>query len=214
MKKIQNLSHLAMITLLLVTSCTLKKRLYMTGFQINYKKERLGAYEHQIANKEKFNAYNKIKIELIDHKNDVIQSKKIIDRKEVNLTATIDNEAIKIQKDEKFISNPTLNSENSFPQINSTFKTGFVKGLQIASKNAGEPKTNGLAIASMILGILSFLTFYGAFLFGLLAIIFGAIALKKIKSFPDNFKGKGMAKAGLICGIVALGLIIIVVATA
>ena len=67
MKKIQNLSHLAMITLLLVTSCTLKKRLYMTGFQINYKKERLGAYEHQIANKEKFNAYNKIKIELIDH---------------------------------------------------------------------------------------------------------------------------------------------------
>ena len=55
-----------------------------------------------------------------------------------------------------------------------------------------ERRTSGLAIASLILGILGI---------SLLAIIFGAIALNQMGKDP-NLSGKGMAIAGLILGIV------------
>lgn len=73
-------------------------------------------------------------------------------------------------------------------------------------------KNNALATTSMILGILSLISWYFSFIMGLLAIIFGAIALRKIKSNPNEYKNKGMAKAGLILGIVSIGLWIIILA--
>ena len=72
-----------------------------------------------------------------------------------------------------------------------------------STDNDNQPKTNTLAIASMILGILSlvcccigFYPFMAIFpiVSGVLAIVFGA-ASRKGKS------GNGFATAGLICGI-------------
>jgi len=77
----------------------------------------------------------------------------------------------------------------------------------------GQSPSNGLAITSMVLGILSlvfnsccsllccFFTLLGAAL-GIAAIITGFIALNKVKDGTGG--GRGMAMAGLICGIVAL----------
>ncbi|RKZ34842.1 hypothetical protein DRQ19_00245, partial [bacterium] len=70
--------------------------------------------------------------------------------------------------------------------------------------------TSGLAIASLVLGILAILTGWivvGGVL-GILAIIFGAVSLSNIKKDPSK-TGKGMAIAGLITGII--GVIITVV---
>jgi hypothetical protein len=67
--------------------------------------------------------------------------------------------------------------------------------------------TNGLAIASLVLGIL-----WGYGLFSVLAIIFGAVGLKQ--TAERNQGGRGMATAGLVLGIVgaALALILIIAA--
>lgn len=73
-----------------------------------------------------------------------------------------------------------------------------------------ESKNHTLATAALVCGIL------GILLFGVLsifAIIFGAIALKKIKNSGGFYTGKGMARAGLILGIVVIGLIILVLGT-
>lgn len=70
--------------------------------------------------------------------------------------------------------------------------------------------TSGLAVASLVLGILAVLTGWivvGGVL-GILAIIFGAVSLSRIKKDPSK-TGKGMAIAGLITGII--GVIITVV---
>ncbi|MGI8626516.1 MAG: DUF4190 domain-containing protein [Geodermatophilaceae bacterium] len=66
---------------------------------------------------------------------------------------------------------------------------------------------NGLAITSMVLGILalatSWLSLPGVIL-GIVAIIFGGIALARARS--DRVSNKGMAIAGLVTGILGLAI--------
>jgi hypothetical protein len=61
-------------------------------------------------------------------------------------------------------------------------------------------KMDGMALTGFILGVLG--VFYLGFLFGLLGIIFSAIGLNNIRKNPDSKKGRGLAIAGLVCGIV------------
>ena len=61
-------------------------------------------------------------------------------------------------------------------------------------------KTNGSAVAGFILSLVGLLLF--GFILGILAVIFSATGLNKIKQQPNVFKGKGLATAGLIIGIV------------
>lgn len=66
-------------------------------------------------------------------------------------------------------------------------------------------QTSGLAIASLVLGILSFFTIG---LTGIPAVICGHIARSKIKRSGGARTGSGLALAGLICGYIGFILII------
>lgn len=66
------------------------------------------------------------------------------------------------------------------------------------------PQTNGLAIGSLVTGIISLLTCGGAGILALVAIVLGFLGLGKAKE--ANGSGKGMAIGGLVTG--ALSLII------
>ena len=63
--------------------------------------------------------------------------------------------------------------------------------------------TNGLAIASMVLGIL-WLYWIGS----ILAIVFGYVALGQIKRQP-GMQGRGMAIAGIVLGWVGVAMIVL-----
>lgn len=67
-------------------------------------------------------------------------------------------------------------------------------------------KTSGMAIASMVLGIV-WVYWIGA----VLAVIFGHVALSQIKKDPQ-VQGRGMAIAGLVLGYVWLGILALVIA--
>ena len=73
-----------------------------------------------------------------------------------------------------------------------------------------QPITDGFAIASLVIGILGVLTF--SLLFGILAIVFAGISMNRIRKFDGLYKGEGMATAGLVCGIVAVVLGVVVLA--
>lgn len=60
------------------------------------------------------------------------------------------------------------------------------------------PKTNVLAIVSLVISILGF---------NVIAIILGAIALSQIKKTGEN--GRGLAIAGIIIGAISIVLLII-----
>jgi len=76
-----------------------------------------------------------------------------------------------------------------------------------------QAKTSGKAIASFVLGIISLITLpvggiivlgIIGFFSGIVAIVFASLSFKEIKRVL--VRGRGMAIAGLICGIVATSL--------
>ncbi|MET0447502.1 MAG: DUF4190 domain-containing protein [Aeromicrobium sp.] len=67
----------------------------------------------------------------------------------------------------------------------------------------GPPKTNGKAIASLVLGILSIVFCYLGVLIGPVAIVLSVMAGREITAQPPGTAGgKGMATAGLVTGII------------
>jgi prepilin-type processing-associated H-X9-DG protein len=67
-------------------------------------------------------------------------------------------------------------------------------------------KTSGLAIASLVLGILSFFT---CLVTAIPAIIFGIVALVKIGKSHGQLKGSGLAIAGMCVPVAALPLVVL-----
>lgn len=79
-------------------------------------------------------------------------------------------------------------------------KKNLAKGCP-ADKAADEAVTDGMAVAGLILGILS-IPFFG--FLGILGIIFSAIGLRRIKQNPEKRKGINLARAGMVCSIVGI----------
>jgi len=69
------------------------------------------------------------------------------------------------------------------------------------------PKTSGLAIAALVLGLLSILL---GFLTGLPAIILGIIALVKIEKSGGRITGKGFAVTGIVVPVFSIALTMLI----
>lgn len=77
----------------------------------------------------------------------------------------------------------------------------------------GAPPSQGLAIASMVCGIIAVLSCCLWCLSGplaIVAVVMGHVALSKAKAEPARHGGRSMAKAGLITGYLALVLTLVV----
>lgn len=74
-------------------------------------------------------------------------------------------------------------------------------------------KSNGKAIASMVLGIVSLVFYGGGIVTAIIGLILGVQARKEIELSGGQAGGGGMAKAGVIMCIVALALWGIVILT-
>jgi hypothetical protein len=73
------------------------------------------------------------------------------------------------------------------------------------------PKTEGLAIAGFIAGLVGL--FFAGIPLGTLAVIFGMISINKIRKYPARFSGRGLAIASIVIGIVSvIGAIIVLAA--
>ena len=74
------------------------------------------------------------------------------------------------------------------------------------------PPTNGMAVASMVLGIVGLFLFPLFMIPNILAVIFGFVALNQIKRVPPNtIGGRGMAIAGLVMGFVGIALFLLLI---
>ena len=69
-----------------------------------------------------------------------------------------------------------------------------------------QKKTLGLAIASFVCGLLFLFPLLG-FIFSVVAVVLGIVSLVKISNNKDEFKGSGLAIAGISLG--ALGILLV-----
>lgn len=88
-------------------------------------------------------------------------------------------------------------------------------GGQVVYGGGGYPvtqqqRTNGFSVASLVLGIVGFF-FYPFLIPGALAIIFGFVGMNQVGKSGGAQRGRGLAIAGLIIGIVDVVLFLIVV---
>lgn len=90
---------------------------------------------------------------------------------------------------------------STIPGIANHTPPGLPGALPAGSSN---PPTSGLAVWSLVLGILSFLT---AGLTSLPAVICGHISLKRIKQSPGTQSGSGLAIAGLVTGYLGFAVL-------
>ena len=83
------------------------------------------------------------------------------------------------------------------------------------SNAADSPSFEGYSIAALVTGI-SGLLLFGSWLglaAGICGIVFGYMGLKRIKNNPEMYKGKNLARAGLITGIIACALFALAIAS-
>ncbi|MBZ5736851.1 DUF4190 domain-containing protein [Nocardioides mangrovi] len=86
-------------------------------------------------------------------------------------------------------------------------------GAPVPPAGGMPPKNSGKAITSLVTGIVSLpmvCCWPLGVVLGILGIVFGVLARKDIATSSGALKGAGMALAGIICGAVALALIVIV----
>ncbi|MDR3645897.1 MAG: DUF4190 domain-containing protein [Clostridia bacterium] len=98
---------------------------------------------------------------------------------------------------------------------------GFGSGMPVPQSSsqyyrppfyAPNPVSNGLAVASMVLGIASMplLLFCGVgIVTAIIAVVFGFVALRSIKASNGAQQGSGMAIAGIVCGFSAIALLLL-----
>jgi len=92
---------------------------------------------------------------------------------------------------------------SDFPEFRDVLKSPAPPPLTDAAA-AVTPKTNALAVTSLVLGILGMFTCGFTALFGL---ILGIIAVTKVKNSRGALSGNGIALAGLIVSAVALFMV-------
>ena len=105
---------------------------------------------------------------------------------------------------------------STFPEFVSSLGVTAQPGQPVASTQASltgrAPETNGMAVAGLVMGILS-MTF-GLIccgpLFNVLGIIFSAVALSQIKKSPLQQTGRNLAIIGLVLSLLGLGFQIII----
>lgn len=257
----KHLIFLAITFAIIFNSCSLSKRVYMSGYQLDWLKSKKIAktttnkneennnlkavksithtniFDNAISipasdliyvsadnnsiffNSKKANELNKTNKKFEDCDEIILKSADIIKAKIIDVGVS----EIKYKKCDN-LQGPTYNVLKS-----DVFMIKYANGTKdvfnIEKTKTGVPNDiinnngalEGAAITSITTGILGFFiglslsTFIGA-AFGILGIVFGGIAIKKIKNNPNKNLGsyKGMAITGLITGIISCLFYIIV----
>ncbi len=100
-------------------------------------------------------------------------------------------------------SNPTPSSNSPSPSSTNP------SNQNTTDQSPTNKKPHALAILSFLFSIVGL--FIAGIPFGLAAVIFGAVSLKKIGLAPDRFKGKGFAIAAIVIGILdIIGALIVI----
>jgi hypothetical protein len=200
-----------LISLFLAQSCTIQKRIDKKGFSLNWNSKNKNSELGRLNKLKTDESFNENLVTLSEDQNlSIIESENAnqLEQTLLDVDYTTDGNTSKktIQNEQKVVE---VDDNNSL--------TGKILITDAKINNESAPitdkenetnddvKTSGFAIAALVCGILAlFTTLIGSIILATLAVVFGLIAINKISKNPTKFKGKGMAWAGYIIGLVAV----------
>jgi Domain of unknown function (DUF4190) len=114
--------------------------------------------------------------------------------------------------DGEIIFRNTNNNINTDDSNNNNRDKNYGTDERNNSNNSNEPKMEGNSLAGMICGIMGLVLGFNliGLAAGVVGIVLSIIGINKIKREPKKYKGRGMALAGLICGIAACAFYLLV----
>jgi len=212
MKKLVLWPCISIFLVSVFSSCTINKRVYRDGYQVEWNHAKNNVKQNDLVKEEakglENNSPQEVKPEITEQEAPLIAQ---------NQPEAPEVKTAEVPKKKKGLISRIIKEDTPQEEmrINSgskaaAFKSGFKQGLKLMMPDQ-EAHTLHLAIASFVLGIISLFAYYGAFVLGLLAIIFGAIAIHKIRKGEGTYKGNTLAWIGLICGIIAIALTVIII---
>ena len=212
--------YLFSFVVLLISSCTIQKRLHQPGFHVEWTKlnkkgkkdvslkevnEVAENQEGKIPKTEEATAELKeeVKSEDIFSTQSEPRERKL-ESSEI-LTTTVDNENTLASTSDDMAH---IAKQDHSRFYKSTYKEEFKAGASRVATELG-PKTDSMAIAGFVLSLVGLLIF--AIIFGFLAIVFSGIGMANISKSSVPVRGIGLAIAGLIIGMLDLvvGLLVL-----
>jgi len=222
MKTIRNISLVGLTIMFVLSSCTMEKRVYRSGYHTEWLTAKHRGHNGNYKNGSLCTPVQEDSSEQLDQTTvaateqttvepDLIDDNTTSTNDGIDIVASVDNKQIILPKKTKndWLSKTTEKPKNDEEQ-KPTFKSEFKKGAKMILANGDEPKTNGLALAGFICSLAGLFIF--GFILGALAIIFSAIGLGKINKDSSKWKGKEFAIAGLVIGIVDIVAWLIILA--
>ena len=205
--KALKLFSLAVLSLIfLLASCTIDKRVYTSGYHVEWKNDK-----HQSARHEAVNSYTKSSVEKVELSIPE-KSTEMSDRVDSSVTTSVSNNT-STQKAQHNSSNKISGvSSVSKDQVAKTSKGGVRKEEGNARRHGDGPKMNPFALVGFILFMLSLLPIVVSILFWPVGLILSIIGLVQINRNPDKWRGKGLAKAVIIIAIIELLLALLIIA--
>lgn len=210
MKKIQ-IYLVLLISLFFSQSCTIQKRIDRKGFSIDWNSKNKNSELGRLNNEKTNESFDENLVILSEDQNSsIIESENAnqLEQTFIDVDNTIDGNTSKvtIQNEQKEVEVDDNNSlTGKILLTDATINNESVPITDKENETNDDVKTSGFAIAALVCGILAlFTTLIGSIILATLAVVFGLIAINKISKNPTKFKGKGMAWAGYIIGLVAV----------
>lgn len=198
---IKNITLLFTISILLISSCSIQKRVYNNGYYIiwNSKHKSLNNSSKELLTEDKAETKNsENEIEQVPTKLEKISKNQI----EITTSSFID-QAIKKPIDKDL--SQRINKKKHVQHQKNKFNNSLKKIVKKQNERNPDAKINGFGLASFIVGILSVL-----FLFvGIIGLVFAIISLRQFKNNPDKYSHKWMAIVGLIIGQIVCAICIL-----
>jgi hypothetical protein len=208
MKNLKNQLFFGLALMLVLSSCTIEKRMYMPGYHVEWNKSKHSAGKSELSyinnNNTKLSeqnpTINEESLTITNTEADEFADTEV----ENSLSASADNNPVILPFKKLVPLQENIESKNEF--IHSKNKVFFKKkeaNKLIVDEKSDDKKISSLAIAGFVCSLLGFflvLIVRFPFLLGTLGVIISALALGEIKN--KNKSGKGFAIAGLVLGIV------------
>ena len=217
MNAIKKLTLVGLAVTLILPSCTIEKRVHMAGYNVQWKKGKTKLDKKELAQNHVQQDEGNQRLKLDELKTSEGSANYSVES-EINESETNASLENKLHVSPEISLNDGLKESSEEVDIYEKSSKVNVAESKLRSdaieteEEKAEPKVEGLGLAGFIIGIVGwFMPFGLGLVMCILAIIFGAISMGKIKNNPEKFKGKGFAITSLIVGIVGVGLLLLLI---